>query len=201
MSVPGASLKIGVTGPHSTGKTSILRGVALELRGLGFRVGSVSDMGGRCPLPILREHTAESTLWIVTRTIADELAQCAGNDVVLVDRPVCDAMAYYAAAIEYRGEDYNLQSPAYQALLPLVEGWTASYHRVFMTQIDDAVPIEEDGKRDLDVAFRRSVEKHCRLAVARFRPDSVELPFEMDRSIRLVVQAIREDITAMVCEH
>ncbi len=100
-------MKIAVAGTHSTGKTTFLTRLRHLLETAGYQVASVAvpvaaarDHG----FPILREQTAATTLWIITTAIAAELAAARRADVVLVDRPVTDALAYHLAAHAWRGE-------------------------------------------------------------------------------------------------
>jgi adenylylsulfate kinase-like enzyme len=73
---PLVTMKIAVTGTHSTGKTTFINAVREELQGQGYRVAVVSDLGEEAlnrGFPILYQHTPESTLWIMTTGIAREL--------------------------------------------------------------------------------------------------------------------------------
>lgn len=92
-------VRIGVTGAHSTGKTVLLRRIERELRAEGVRVARTGRLGRRAAdigLPKMHEHTALSTEWIMTQGIADEIAAAAqGADVVMADRAVIDALAYW----------------------------------------------------------------------------------------------------------
>lgn len=92
-------VRIGVTGAHSTGKTVLLRRIEMELRAEGVRVARTGRLGRRAAdigLPKMHAHTALSTEWIMTQGIADEIAAAAqGADVVMADRAVIDALAYW----------------------------------------------------------------------------------------------------------
>ena len=100
-----AAVKLGVAGTHSTGKSTLVEALASALRERGLRVGRVADLATSARdlgFPILRDHTFESTLWIMTRGIAAELEAALRVDVVLVDRPALDALGYFWAALAYR---------------------------------------------------------------------------------------------------
>src|SRR5437899_994966 len=99
------AVKLAIAGSHSTGKTSLLQSVERVLRSEGYRVTRVSDLAVEARdhgFPILREHTSASTLWIMTRGITLELEAELNADVVLVDRPVADALGYLSAALKHR---------------------------------------------------------------------------------------------------
>lgn len=100
-------LTIAVTGAHSTGKSTFLAKLAHELRQHDIEVATAADLGEQAQqigLPILHSHTYASTLWIMTRGISNEIATWPHADVLLIDRPVPDALGYYLAALDYRAE-------------------------------------------------------------------------------------------------
>lgn len=72
----------------------------------GYCVASVADLGEnalRMGLPILENHTWASTLWFMTRGISNEVEAWSHADVILVDRPVPDALGYYRAGPHLQG--------------------------------------------------------------------------------------------------
>ena len=103
--------------------------------------------------PILRDHTFESTLWIMTRGITLELEAELAADVVLVDRPVPDALGYLVAALRYRRETLSPQLQRY--LDTLVMSHSNTYSRILLTTIDPQIPIDTTKERDTDPEFRR----------------------------------------------
>ncbi|WP_308124489.1 AAA family ATPase [Streptomyces sp. NEAU-YJ-81] len=140
-------IRIGVLGTHSTGKTTLLKRIQMQLRGRGLtvaRTGRLAKRAAAIGLPKMRHHTAASTEWIITQGIADDIAAAAqGADVVLVDRASFDALAYYHAyyhaALEHRGEHSHrlererlrllasTQAPKYDLLLATVLDLTSNF--------------------------------------------------------------------------
>jgi len=152
--------KIGLTGTHSTGKTSFLNNLASALRGHGFSVGRVGDLAEsahRLGFGILREHTWESTLWIITRGISCELEESLRSDVVLVDRAVPDALAYLRAALHTRGATIDTWQKG--VLEDFVRGISRTYDVLLKTEIDPALGIQDDNRRDTDPVFRQLVDE------------------------------------------
>ncbi len=93
---------IGITGTHSTGKSTFFEKVRKQAERRGLRVERVGDVATRCQaagFPILRDHTFESTLWIIASVISSELEFALKCDLILVDRPVSDAIGYLEAAL------------------------------------------------------------------------------------------------------
>ncbi|MEV2218482.1 AAA family ATPase [Nocardia vinacea] len=161
MSTIEEPITIAVVGTHSTGKSTFLARLAHELRRTGIEVATVADLGEqaqRMGLPILWNHTWVSTLWIMTRGISNELEAWLHADVVLVDRAVPDALGYYRAALEYRGETADPDATAY--LQTLARCHTDRYNLIFRTQLDPSIPLGTNKIRDGNQKFRTLADHH-----------------------------------------
>jgi hypothetical protein len=134
---------IAIAGAHSTGKSTFLAKLAQELRHGNLRVATVADLGEqaqRAGFPILAQHTWASTLWIITQGISNELAAWISADIVLIDRPVPDALGYYRAALDYRGEQPDPTTTRYLDTITR-EHAVHSYDLILRTQLDPAIPL------------------------------------------------------------
>ncbi len=154
-------ITVGVLGTHSTGKSMFLARLAHELRRQHISVGTVGDLGeqaSRMGLPILFNHTWVSTLWIMTRGISDELEAWLHSDVVLVDRPVPDALGYYRAALDYRDEAPDLVQMS--GLESLVRSHSGRYDLMFRTTLDPTILMGANKVRDDDAKFRLMADRH-----------------------------------------
>jgi hypothetical protein len=150
---------VAVAGTHSTGKSTFLARLAHALRREGVEVATVADLAEqahRTGLPILHAHNYTSTLWIMTRGISEELATWPHADVLLVDRPVPDALGYYLAALAYRDEVAD--PAAIEHLTTLARHHSAHYDLVLRTVLDDNIPIGEG--RDRNHRYRRLADHH-----------------------------------------
>ncbi|XVS62090.1 AAA family ATPase [Actinosynnema sp. CA-299493] len=152
---------IGALGAHSTGKSAFLARLAHELRREQVQVSTVADLGEqaqRVGLPILRNHTWASTLWIITRGISNELEAWLHADVVLVDRAVPDALGYYRAALAHRDEQPD---PRIQAHLEaIVRDHSTTYDLLYRTTLDPDIPLGDNKPRDPDQTFRQLADHH-----------------------------------------
>lgn len=165
---------VGVTGTHSTGKSTFLARLAHELRARRVEVATVADLGEKAKtmgLPILFNHTWASTLWIITRGISNELEAWLHADVVLVDRPVPDALGYYGAALEHRGQRAELAE--LEHLNSLVRDHSRRYDLVFRTTLDPSIPIGDNKERDSNATFRRLADHHIGRVL-----DELHVPYE-----------------------
>ena len=99
-------VKIAITGTHSSGKTTFLERLKQELEGEGLRIHRIGDFARRAKdlgFPILKKHTYESTLWIMAECLRCEAEASLQSDLILVDRPVIDALGYLQAALQLSG--------------------------------------------------------------------------------------------------
>jgi len=145
--------KIAVAGTHSTGKTTFLRRLEDELARRGFSPRYVHDSAVNARdlgFPILRDHTFESTAWIMAEAIRLETVASLSADVILVDRPLPDALGYLVAALEVTGR--SLTPGRLERLEAICTGWMGEYDLTFVTQLDRDIPIGPG--RDDDHEFR-----------------------------------------------
>lgn len=164
-------IRIAVTGTHSTGKTTLVRRLEMELRDQGVTVartgGSIAQAAADRGFPKMRAQTAATTEWIIATGVAAELEAGLHADVVLVDRSVIDPLAYWLAALEYRGETPAAADEAH--LGRVVFAHLRGYHLLLATRLDRAVPRGEH--RDRDLTYRAMVADHITRLLADV-PDS-----------------------------
>jgi hypothetical protein len=181
---------VGVLGTHSTGKSTFLTAVREALESTGQRVGSVADHATNCRaagFPILRDHTFESTLWIMSSVIRAELEAGRTNDVVLVDRPVPDALGYLEAALACQNRSISPAERDYVYSLARMHG--SRYEVLFRTVLDPTIPLGPG--RDGDLVFRRSVDAELTKVVAKVDLMCHRLaPTGTERAIREVVNLL-----------
>jgi hypothetical protein len=192
------TIKIAVTGTHSTGKTTFVTAVQHRLETDGYTVATVSDLGAEAMqrgFPILHDHTPRSTLWIMARGISLELEAELHAQVILVDRPVPDALGYYWAALAHRNESCPRSWAEY--LISLAGHHVATYDAIFKTQLDPTIPLGRDKPRDPDGHFRALADQAISDVVTELRLTCHRLtPTNHAEALRLVIgYAQRLDIT------
>ena len=82
----------------------------------------------------------------MTRGISNELATWPHADVLLIDRPVPDALGYYLAALAYRDETPD--PAAIEHLRALAHHHSTHYDLVLRTVLDDNIPIGKGRDRN-----------------------------------------------------
>lgn len=188
---------VGVTGTHSTGKSTFLARLAHELRQRQLEVATVADLGEeakRMGMPILFNHTWASTKWFITRGISNELEAWLHADVVLVDRPVPDALGYYQAALAHRKLGGGSRELAH--LEALVRDHSRHYDLLFRTTLDPTIPVGRQKDRDDDATFRRLADRHIEHVLTNLNLPHEPLPANghdqaLGRAIDLVTRRLQ----------
>ena len=181
-------IKIAIAGTHSTGKTIFMKDLEERLSGAGHVVDYVHDSAAEaCDVgfPILRNHTFESTAWLIAQAIRLETAATLKADVILIDRPVPDAFGYLIAAL--RTTNRSLDQVRLGRLEAICEAWVKEYDLVFATRLDENIPIGPG--RDDDHVFRAAADKAVAEVLAKLAPEhQVLTPENSERSKELAMR-------------
>jgi len=145
--------KIAFIGSHGVGKTTLCYGLAARLKTRDMAVEVVHEVARRCPLPINEETSVAAQSWILHAQIAEELVAMARYPTVICDRSILDNYVYLLLAAGRQ-----------EALEPLVQAWTASYHLlVHVPVVEQPSP---DGIRSANPGFQLAVEERLRRELA-----------------------------------
>lgn len=186
--------KIGVAGTHSTGKSTFVSNVAKALSAEGIAVAKINDLAARARdlgFPILSEHTFESTLWIMAECIRQEMEASLKAQVILVDRPVPDALGYLLAALETSGR--SMEPRRLEFLRSTAATYAKDYNLLILTALDPSVALGEG--RDTDEGFRSAAARHVTNVVREVAPDAVVLTVDnasqvADEAIAIVLDSL-----------
>lgn len=156
------------------------------LEDAGVRVATVNDLATRAlelGFPILRNHTYESTLWIMAECMRQEAELSLSAEVVLVDRPVPDALGYLKAALSLSGRSIDLRR--FYALERIAEVHSSDYDVMVVTSLDPTIPIGPG--RDDDEMFRLAAAKAVGDVIARNCPGALVLTSKNSNEIAQTV--------------
>lgn len=181
--------KIAVAGTHSTGKLTFLASVRAALESQGSRVVSVHysavDAQSR-GFPILAEHTFGNTAWLMARAMELEEEAALKAEVILIDRPVPDALGYLLAALRHTGR--TLKPGRYERLAAICAAWAGEYDLVFLARLDPTIPLGPG--RDQDAAFRSEAARAIAEVIDQLFPYRHVLDNEsVDEALALAVAA------------
>jgi hypothetical protein len=174
--------KVGVAGTHSTGKTTFLNNLALALSEHNLSIGRIEGVAERARklgFPILRDHTFESTLWIMAEVLRQEAEASLTRDVVLVDRPIVDALGYLEAALDVSGR--SVCPRRIEQLKIIARATTGDYDLLITTCLDEEQPL--GAARDPDSAFRLSVAGRIESLMSEFAPNARRLTYANAHSL------------------
>lgn len=188
------TFKVAIAGTHSTGKTTFADGLRQALSAEGFTTAGVSDLGEECRdagFNILHDHTPQSTLWIMTTGVSRELSAALNAQVVIVDRPVPDALGYYRAALAHRDEAAPERWAAY--LLSFAKHHSATYDLIFNSRLDLSIPLGTNKPRDPDGNFRKMADAAVADVLTDLGIESFPLTFDnAGESVAAVLARVRE---------
>jgi len=144
-------MKIAISGTHGTGKTTLAyaKAKALKLANPTKTVVLLQEVAAECPLPINRDTTMESQLWILGQQLKREVELSARFDILVCDRTIFDILAYTHYV------DPRLGRGLFRALLP----YARTYNVIYFKHLKGNDFLQDDGLRDTDPAFRRFIDE------------------------------------------
>ena len=167
-------IKIGIAGTHSTGKSTFITLLDQHLREHGLATARIDDLATRAMtlgFQILTEHTYESTLWIMAEGLRQEAEASLSKDVILVDRPVFDALGYYEAALEVSGR--RACSRRLDELRTIARAHAAEYDLLVLTTLDPSIPLGP--MRDQNKEFREAAARKIAVLASDIAPSALEM--------------------------
>jgi predicted ATPase len=184
-------MKIAITGTHSSGKTTFLQNLEQELNGAGLRIQRIGVFARRAQglgLPILTKHTYESTLWIMAECLRCEAEASLRCDLILVDRPVIDALGYLQAALQLSGRTLN--SRRSEELMTIATAHTPDYDVLIRTALDSNIEVGRG--RDLDGELRVAAATAIERLVNQIEPKALILTSANGKElVQRVVEIVR----------
>ncbi|WP_257541853.1 ATP-binding protein [Sphingobium sp. CFD-1] len=177
-------LKVIVTGAFSTGKSSLVEALALELTDIGLAVVRIPDVARTCRLPLNEAQTDATSLWLLTTQVAREIEAQAGPELVMLcDRGVPDILAHH------RDNRPAAHGRWLEAMGAFPKKWIATYDVVLFSRIDDNKSIAADGLRSEDPAYRKRLDGHAAEILAH-RAGIVTLAHDFSERLRQAREAI-----------
>jgi hypothetical protein len=162
------------------------------LRARGFTPATVHDsavVARDLGFPILRDHTFESTAWLIAEAIRIETVASLSADIILVDRPVPDALGYLMAALAVTGR--TLGPGRLERLDAICAAWVGEYDLIFVTKLDPDIPIGPG--RDYDDLFRSAAGEAIATLLARLAPDHIRLlAGQVDAALSIAIDTAEE---------
>lgn len=144
---------IGVTGAHSTGKTTMVGRITDLVRQMypNARIGVLSEVARQCPLKNKKDGPRLTQMSILGKQIEEEAHYRALCDIVIMDRTLIDVAAY---------TDWYLGEGIGRATVWSI-AWEMPYDLIYLTTLDSEQPCEDDGERSTDEEMREYIDQRC----------------------------------------
>ncbi len=141
-------IKIGITGTHGVGKTTLARKLAWMIQQqCGMSAGLVTEIARTCKFKLNHEATPRAQQWLFHRQFVAEIEYGAECHALVCDRTVIDPLAY---------AQVNGMHELVHSCMPTALAWMETYDAlIFM--VPNGKPIVEDGFRDTDPVWQLRV--------------------------------------------
>ena len=147
--------RIAISGPHSSGKTTLLYGLAHELKKDGVRLEILSEAArsvSKLGFPLNLETTFESQLLILVNMIHEELIRSNSEvDVLLSDRSVIDQIPYS------RLGKLNVQE--FMEIMNITKSYLKVKPYDLIIRLEGGVAVEDDGVREKDLNYLNLIKE------------------------------------------
>lgn len=184
-------LKVLVTGPFSTGKSTVVAGLADGLTAGRIGVAVLPDAARNCPLPLNERQTEEASLWLIATQIANEIEACSRElEVVLCDRGIPDIVAHHEEAGGLK------PSVHFAAIVPFLIEWCGTYDLILASTIDDSLPVVGDGLRVVSEEYRRKLGQRSEQVLTRVG-NVLTMPLGQTERVRYALAVIADRLNSL----
>lgn len=176
-------MKIGLTGTHSTGKTTLVGALLSEKYFDGYYADTnstrwIKDIG----FTINQEGDSISQELIMMRRVATLFTK----PRMIADRTVIDVMSYTAAGYE----DGRISDETYHKNLEYMRASIDEYTHIFWLQPE--FDIVEDGVRSNDISYRDTIANNIAHLVSQYQINGGTTP------ITVLTGSVRERVTQVL---
>lgn len=177
------TIKISISGSHSTGKTTLVGAIQTFLKLKGHTVNTVQEVAResvRKGFPINENATYETQLWIMHRQICRELEESREleksldrTNFLLCDRSIMDNCAY----THYLKLKKIITKEQMKSIIKLMKWWIPTYKLIFFIEPIKRSRIKDDGVRSTDKKFQRRINTILLRYINKFQRDFTEPRF------------------------
>lgn len=148
----------------------------------------VPDVARHSPFLLNREQDEQSTLWLLTKQVSEELEISRDRpDILLCDRGIPDILAHLEEA---RSRGAAGIRP--DLLKPFLLEWCKTYELVFVSRINSRISPLPDDLRVSDANFRAEMEVFSVSVLAQFAPHARTLAVDLETRLREALGFIEE---------
>ena len=143
-------IKVAFIGTQGAGKTTACYELATNLKKLGVHVKILIESAEVCPLPINKDMSLDSQLWMIANQVKQELEakHRFKGKVIICDRSAIDAEIYAMYG----------KIPLPNCLSRCLRLWLETYDLLFYMDSSGG-HLDDNGIRSTDKEFQREIEK------------------------------------------
>lgn len=152
-------MKIGITGTHGIGKTSLAHSLIGELKERGYKAGITSEHERQCPLPVGTENrnSLDAQAWIIGKQFIEEVELAKKFQVVVCDRTMLCNYAYFLWNL--RKMPIMKSHPVVLAVNGLVNAWIKTYDYLFKLEMPEEKTLAKDGFRSTSLKWQKEIDE------------------------------------------
>lgn len=188
-------MKIGITGTHNVGKTSLAHSLVGTLKEMGVHAVVNSEQVRNCPLPTGTEqsNSVDAQTWILGKQFIEEIELESKYPVVVCDRTVLCNYAYFL---------WNLQkskgleaSPKAKIIHNLVDNWISTYDFIFKLPISRQTKLANDGFRSMAKDWQSEIDELIDKIIAEKNIKVYTIPMDTnERRVKKVLEIIQSKL-------
>jgi len=152
-------MKIGITGTHGVGKTSLAHSLVGKLKEKGIHAIVTSEHERQCPLPTGTEerNSIEASMWILGKQFIEEIELEFKYPVVICDRTmICD----YAYLLWNLKKNPKMKdNPRVKAVSEMVDKMVKTYDYLFRIPIINQTTLMKDGFRSTTTTWQKEIDE------------------------------------------
>ena len=189
-------MKIGITGTHGVGKTSLAHSLCGELKEKGIHAVVSSEHERQSPFPAGTEsrNSVEAQCWILGKQFLEEIELSSRYPVVICDRTMLCNYAYFLWNLEKAPPEMQ-NNPMVAVIKNMVREWLKTYTYFFRIPISDQKTLMEDKFRSTTTDWQREIDKIIDKAVEEFSIHQIVVPLATNtKRVDQILRVVGKDI-------
>jgi nicotinamide riboside kinase len=182
--------KIGFTGADSTGKSTLIKTISLELKD-DFRIANlvIGDIARSSPYPLVDRQNICSSNWILDQVQVLEFSLQRTSDILICDRTALDIWIFSNLAASLG----NISSDQLNLFCCRIRKALRDYHSIFYTMIDDKIPVRAENLPTSELRIREKFEEILLSSIEEFQDETsfIRLPSSYKKCTDIVISTLK----------
>lgn len=179
--------KIGITGSHNTGKTTLASSLVVALKSRNYRAYVASENVKNCSLGYKENATVSSQLWIFGSQVRLEELLANNEDIIICDKTVIDTYCY--GRLAYEKDPTPTNERKLNILKNMTLQYAKTYDELFLVPINEEIPSSQWSE---DVDDRQRIDEFLRDFLNSEKVPYTELKSSMQDRTKEVLRLLFE---------